>query len=87
MYVPVNFPSTTLSTEFLKRILYNIVYFLLKSNFRKGKSSGLKDMKETVAKKQWNIDMERCSMNILLTIRIIHTGQILWARCFAWYFS
>jgi hypothetical protein len=32
MYVPANFPSTTLSTEFLKRILYNIVFFLPKSN-------------------------------------------------------
>jgi hypothetical protein len=32
MYVPANFPSATLSTEFLKRILYNMVYFLPKSN-------------------------------------------------------
>jgi hypothetical protein len=32
MYVPVNFPSATLSTEFLKRILSNIVYFPPKSN-------------------------------------------------------
>ena len=31
-YGPANFPSATLSTEFLKRILLNIVYFLPKSN-------------------------------------------------------
>jgi hypothetical protein len=47
MYVPVNFPSATLSTEFLKTIIYNIVFFLPKSNSTdmKNKTEGEKNVK------------------------------------------